>query len=192
MVRVQRSKIVGSPLSSLAGVPPDEQEGTVEFYPWIVFGHIAGAFVFAMSHGVGAWSSFRLDRERDPVRVRALLELMGESLAGVYVGLLILLIFGIWAGIVGGHFARAWIWVSLALLVAIATAMYLMATRYYAGLREAVGLRSQQTKKDAPDPVPVPQAELDAMLARNPSAALAAVGFGGLGLIILLMVLKPF
>ena len=86
-----------------------------QLYPWIVFGHIAGAFVFAMSHGVGAWSSFRLDRERDPVRVRALLELMGESLAGVYVGLLILLIFGIWAGIIGGHFARAWIWVSVRL-----------------------------------------------------------------------------
>jgi hypothetical protein len=163
-----------------------------QLYPWIVFGHIAGAFVFAMSHGVGAWSSFRLDRERDPVRVRALLELMSESLAGVYVGLLILLIFGIWAGIIGGHFARAWIWVSLGLLIAIAIAMYVMATRYYAGVREAVGLRSQQTKKDAPDPVPVPQAELESTLARNPSAALAAVGFGGLGLILLLMVLKPF
>jgi hypothetical protein len=117
---------------------------------------------------------------------------MGESLIGVYVGLLVLLIFGIWAGIAGGHFARAWIWVSLGLLIAIAVAMYLLATRYYAGLREAVGLRSQQTKKDAPDPVPVPQADLDAMLARNPSAALAAVGFGGLALILLLMVLKPF
>jgi uncharacterized membrane protein YccC len=164
----------------------------MELYPWIVFGHIAGAFVFAMSHGVGAWSSFRLDRERDPVRVRALLELMGESLIGVYIGLLALLIFGIWAGIAGSHFARAWIWVSLGLLIAIAVAMYLLATRYYAGLREAVGLRSQQTKKDAPDPLPVPQADLDAMLARNPSAALAAVGFGGLALILLLMVIKPF
>ena len=164
----------------------------MELYPWIVFGHIAGAFIFAMSHGVGAWSSFRLDRERDPVKVRALLELMSESLMGVYLGLLILLIFGIWAGIAGGHFARAWIWAALVLLIAIAVAMYLIATRYYAGVREAVGLRSQQTNKDAPDPVPVPQADLDAMLARNPSAALAAVGFGGLALILLLMVLKPF
>jgi hypothetical protein len=164
----------------------------MELYPWIVFGHIAGAFVFAMSHGVAAWSSFRLDRERDPVRVKALLELMSESLAGVYIGLLILLIFGIWAGIAGGHFGRAWIWASLVLLIAIAVAMYALATRYYGGLREAVGLRTQGTKKDAPDPVPVGQAELDAMLARNPSVAVAGVGFGGLALILLLMVLKPF
>lgn len=164
----------------------------MDLYPWIVFGHIAGAFIFAMSHGVGAWSSFRLDRERDPASVRALLELMSESLSGVYVGLLALLVFGIWAGIIAGHFARGWIWAALILVIAIAVAMYLMATRYYAGLREAVGLRTQQTEKDAPDPIPVGQAELDAMLARNPSAALAGVGFGGLALILFLMVLKPF
>ena len=164
----------------------------MELYPWIVFVHITGAFFFVLSHGVGAWSSFQLDKERDPVRVRTLLDLMSTSLSGVYIGLLVLLIGGIWAGIYGGHFARGWIWASLGLLIAITAAMYLIATRYYAGLREAVGMRSQQTKKDAPDPVPVGQAELEAILARNPSAALAGIGFGGLALIILLMVLKPF
>jgi hypothetical protein len=164
----------------------------VNLYPWIVFVHIAGAFIFAMSHGVAAFASLRLDKERDPARVRGLLELMSESLAGVYVGILVLLIAGIWAGIIGGHFARGWIWVALVLLVAIMIAMYLMATRYYGTLREAVGLRTMQTKKDAPDPMPVGQAELDAILTRNPSTALAGVGFGGLALILLLMVLKPF
>jgi hypothetical protein len=164
----------------------------MELYPWIVFGHIAGAFFFAMSHGVAAWASFRLDRERDAVRIRALLELMSESLTGVYIGLLALLIFGIWAGIYGGHFARGWIWAALILVIAIAVAMYLIATRYYGTLREAVGLRTQATKKDAPDLVPVGQPELEAIVARNPSAALAGVGFGGLLLILFLMVLKPF
>jgi hypothetical protein len=164
----------------------------VELYPWIVFLHIAGAFVFAMSHGVAAWASLRLDKERDPSRVRGLLELMGESLTGVYLGLLVLLVAGIWAGIVGGHFSRGWIWAALILLIVIIVAMYLIASRYYGLVREAVGMRSMQTKKDAPDPIPVGQAELDALLARNPSAPLAGVGFGGLALILLLMVLKPF
>ena len=164
----------------------------MELYPWIVFVHITGAFFFVLSHGVAAWSSFQLDKERDPVRVRTLLDLMSASLSGVYIGLLVLLIAGIWAGIYGGHFARGWIWASLGLLIAITIAMYVIATRYYAGLREAVGMRSQQTKKEAPDPVPVGQTELEAILTRNPSAALAGVGFGGLALIILLMVLKPF
>jgi len=164
----------------------------VDIYPWIVFVHITGAFFFVLSHGVAAWASLQLDKERDPARVRALLDLMSTSLSGVYIGLVVLLIGGIWAGISGGHFARGWIWASLGLLIAITVAMYLIATRYYAGLREAVGIRSQQTKKDAPDPVPVGQAELEAILARNPSAALAGVGFGGLLLILFLMVFKPF
>ena len=164
----------------------------MDLYPWIVFLHIAGAFIFAMSHGVAAWSSYRLDKERDPGRVRGLLELMSESLTGVYVGILVLLVGGIWAGIIGGHFARGWIWAALILLIAIMVAMYLMATRYYGTLREAVGIRSMNTKKDAPDPTPVSQAELDALLARNPSGPIAGVGFGGLVLILLLMVLKPF
>ena len=164
----------------------------MDLYPWIVFGHIVGAFLFAMSHGVAAWASVQLDKEHDPIRIRALLELMGQSLTGVYVGLLILLVGGIWAGILGGFFGRAWIWLALGLLIVIAVAMYLLATRYYGSLRTAVGMRTMQTPKGAPDPVPVGQQELDAILAHNPSAALAGIGFGGLALILFLMVLKPF
>lgn len=164
----------------------------MDLYPWIVFGHILGAFIFAMSHGVAAWASVQLDKEHDANRIRALLELMSQSLTGMYVGLLVLLVGGIWAGILGGHFGRAWIWLALGLVILIGIAMYVLATRYYAGLRVAVGIRTMQTAKGAPDPVPVGQQELDAILARNPSAALAGIGFGGLGLILFLMVLKPF
>jgi len=46
----------------------------VDLYPWIVLGHIIGAFIFAMSHGVAAWASLQLDKEHDPNRIRALLE----------------------------------------------------------------------------------------------------------------------
>ena len=164
----------------------------VDIYPWLVFTHIAGAFLFVLSHGVSAWASLQIDNEREPARIRALLELMSTSLAGTYVGLLLLLIGGIWAGISGGHFGRGWIWTALALLIVIAVAMYLIGTRYYGTLRAAVGLRTMQTPKNAPDPVPVGQAELDAILVRSPSRALAGIGYGGLGIIIFLMVLKPF
>jgi hypothetical protein len=164
----------------------------VDIYPWLVFTHIAGAFFFVLAHGVSAWASLQIDNERDPARIRALLELMSTSLTGTYVGLLFLLIGGIWAGISGGHFGRGWIWAALGLLIVIGVGMYLLGTRYYGTLRAAVGLRTMQTPKDAPDPVPVGQAELDAILARSPSRALAGIGYGGLGLILFLMVLKPF
>ncbi len=164
----------------------------MDIYPWLVFTHIAGAFVFVLSHGVSAWASLQVDNEHEPARIRALLELMSTSVAGTYVGFLLLLVGGIWAGMVGGYFNRGWIWAALGLLIVITFAMYLLGTRYYGTLRAAVGLRSQQTRKDAPAPVAVGQAELDAILARSPSRALAAIGYGGLGLILFLMVLKPF
>jgi hypothetical protein len=164
----------------------------VDIYPWLVFTHIAGAFVFVLAHGVSAWASLQIDNEHEPTRIRALLELMSTSLAGTYVGLLLLLIAGTLAGISGGHFGRGWVWAALGLLIVIGFAMYAIGTRYYGTLRAAVGLRTMQTPKDAPDPVPVGQAELDAILARSPSRALAGIGYAGLGLILFLMVLKPF
>ena len=46
--------------------------------------------------------------------------------------------------------------------------------------------------KDAPDPVPLPDAEIGAIAARTPVALLSAIGFGGLLIILWLMVVKPF
>src|SRR4029079_7049166 len=47
----------------------------VDFYPWVVFIHVAAAFLFVMGHGASMWTSDQIRRERDPVRIRALLEL---------------------------------------------------------------------------------------------------------------------
>jgi hypothetical protein len=103
-----------------------------------------------------------------------------------------LLIGGIWAGILGGWFGRVWIWLALALVIGIAVAMYAVATPYFRDLRAAIGIRSQYGPKDAPDPVPQSDAEVAAMAARSPRAVLSAVGVGGLLIILWLMVLKPF
>jgi MFS family permease len=164
----------------------------MEIYPWVVLLHIVGAFIFAISHGVAVWMAVQLPRERDRNRIAALLELSSASLGGVYVGLVLLLIGGVWAGILGGWFGRLWIWVALVLLIAIAIVMYAVATPYFKALREAVGVRSQYGPKDAPDPIAKSDAEVAAMAARSPQAILSGVGIGGLVIILWLMVLKPF
>ena len=46
---------------------------------WWVFLHIAGAFGFLMAHGVSAYVTLRLPKERDPARVSQLLELSASS-----------------------------------------------------------------------------------------------------------------
>jgi hypothetical protein len=163
-----------------------------EFYPWIVLLHIVGAFLFALSHGVAVWMVVRLRAETDPRRITALLDLSSTSLNGLYLGLLLLLVGGIWAGIVGSWFGRGWIWAAIGVLVAIVIAMYLIATPYFARLRTAIGQRPRDLAKDAPDPVALPDSDIAALAAGAPMAQLTGIGFGGLVIILWLMVVKPF
>ena len=164
----------------------------MNLYPWVILLHIIGAFTFAASHGVAIWMAMQLSRERDRVRMAALLDLSAASLGGLYVGLLLLLIGGIWGGLIGNWFASLWIWAALVLLIAITVVMYIVATPYFRSLRAAIGIKSEYGPKDAPDPVALPDAEVAALAARSPVAVLAAVGIGGLVIILWLMVVKPF
>jgi hypothetical protein len=138
------------------------------------------------------WVSDQIRRERDPARIRVLLELSSRSLGLVYGSLLALLIAGIAAGIMGSWFGQGWIWVAIVVLVAVIALMYGLASRYYGQVREAVGLRGYQTPKDAPDPTPVSTEELAALLDSRRPDAIALVGVLGLLVLIWLMMFKPF
>jgi hypothetical protein len=145
-----------------------------------------------MAHGVSMWVSDRVRRERDVERIRSLLELSSASIATMYGGLVILLVGGVLAGIVGGHFGRGWIWASIAILIVMIGAMYGLAARYYADVRRAVGLPSYADRNlGAPAGLASPD-ELARLLDSRRPDVIAAVGLGGLLLILALMVLKPF
>jgi hypothetical protein len=163
----------------------------MEIYPWIVLLHVVGAFLFAIAHGVSGFAAFAIRAGRtDPVRVRAVLEVSGYSLGAMYVGLLMLLVGGVWAGIYGGHFGRGWIWAALVLLVAIIVVMYAMASRFYGEARTAVGLPSQ-TEKNPTGPGASPEA-LAALLDNRRPELLVTIGGVGFLVILWLMVVKPF
>ena len=159
-------------------------------YQWIVLLHITGAFVFVLSHGASVWVAMLIRRERERARIAAMLEVSQASIGGVYIGLLLLLVGGIWAGIDGGHFGRAWIWAAIVVLVVVIVAMYAIATPYFGRLREAAGVQSGRGGK-----VPAAAAsdqEAAALAAKAPVAPLLIVGLAGLLIILWLMVVKPF
>jgi hypothetical protein len=164
----------------------------MEWYPWIVFVHVAAAFLFVMGHGASMWVSDQIRHERDPVRIRALLEMSSRSLGLVYTSLLVLLVAGIAAGVMGGYFGRGWIWAAIVVLVAVIVLMYALATRYYGSVREAVGLRSYGTPKDAPDPTPVSPEELAALVDTRRADVIGLIGVIGLLILLWLMMFKPF
>ena len=100
-------------------------------YAYIVLLHVIGAFVFALSHGVSVAVGLRLRGVRSREQAAGMLELSGMAIGGMYVGLLLLLVGGIWAGFAGEHWGRLWIWAAIGILVVIIGAMYAVATPFY-------------------------------------------------------------
>jgi hypothetical protein len=164
----------------------------MDWYPWLVLIHVAGGFGFVLGHGASVLVAFRLRSERDPARVTALLDLSSGSLGMMYGALATLLIAGVAAGFVGGHWGRAWIWVALGLLIVIVVAMYPLGSQHYAKVRHAFGQKTYQDKADAPDPQPASAAEQATLLASPHPWILAGLGGGGLLIILWLMVIQPF
>jgi plastocyanin len=153
-------------------------------YEWWVLLHLAGVFVFLLAHGVSVGVLFRLRRERDPGKVAALLELSGTSVKGFYVGLVALLVGG-FAAVASGHlWGKAWIWVSVAVLVITSIAMTAMATPYYRRVGFVARALVGGTEAVTPE-------QFDEVLRDSRSGSIAGIGFVALAAILYMMVMKP-
>jgi energy-coupling factor transporter transmembrane protein EcfT len=165
----------------------------MDWYPWIVTLHVLGAFLFVFGHGASAFAGLRLRRERDPVRIGAMLEVSTASYLAMGIGWVVLLAAGLIATFVGGLWGRPWIWISLVLFVVLTGYMTPRAAGWMREVRHAVGMKVPYVEpKDAPPPTPASAAELEAILTSPRMFEVTAVGGIGLGIIIALMVLKPF
>ena len=153
-------------------------------YQFWVFVHIVGVVAFVAAHGVSIMVTFRLRKERDPQKVSSLIELSGSSIQAFYASLGLLLLGGIVAAFLGHWWGYAWIWAAIAVLVVTSLAMYSMARPYY----RRVGLVARAI---AGGSQAVTAEQFDEIL-RGPRAwTIAGIGFGGLLIILYLMVLKP-
>jgi hypothetical protein len=163
-----------------------------ELLPELRFVHILSAFVFVAGHGVSMFVAFRVRAEREPARMLALLDLSAWSLIVAFVGLLLLLVSGVAAGLAADSFGRGWIWVSLILLIVVAGLMTPIASAHFSRLRLALGQRVRGLKEGDPDPTPLPVEDVLAIArGRRPELALA-IGVGGFVVIMWLMSYRPF
>ncbi len=130
--------------------------------------------------------------ERNPDRVRALLEMSAASYPIMYGSLGLLLIAGVVLGFIGNWWNRAWIWIALVLLIAITGAMTALGSRIYGGARKAIGLPFFDKGRTHPPIEPASAEELDTLLAQGNPNLLTAIGLGGIAVIAWLMLFKPF
>jgi hypothetical protein len=167
----------------------------VAFQPWFVLVHVLSVLAFVLLHGASAMVALRLRSEREPARIRALLELSTASLGGATAALLVILASGIVAGIVGGWWTsgRLWLWVSVALFIGVGVAMSVIAVPHFDAVRRAVGLTTRGDRPGDAIPAAAPgEDDLAALLASRRPAVSAAIGLGGLGVITWLMQFKPW
>lgn len=161
----------------------------MDIYPWIVIGHVFFVIVAFAAHGASAFASFRIKRSADRAELRTLLDLSATALIVAGIGLLIVIVLGLWAAIIGGHFSRAWPWVSIVVLVVVTFAMTPLAANPMRAMR--VGLGVGNDKSGVPL-TPGTDADLAAAQAKLKPEATMAIGVIGLLVLVWLMEGKPF
>jgi uncharacterized membrane protein len=153
-------------------------------FRWWVFVHLAGVFGFLLAHGASVSALFRLRKERDREKIRQLIQFSGSTIRLFYVSLLVLVIGGVGAGLQAHFFSQKWIWEAIGVLVVVTVAMIVVARPYYRRVAEATELR--------PSGVPrVSDEDLSQRLQAPTPVVVALIGFGGLLVILWLMIFKP-
>jgi uncharacterized membrane protein len=153
----------------------------MEFYPWLVFVHLVGLVLFAISHGVSIAAAQAVRGERNRAVVAARLDTSRKAIGISYVGLMLLAIGGLGAAWVAGLLLARWVVASYVVLMTVLVVMWSVASPYYVRLRRALG-------DGAGDAL---SADAAALLASRRYDVLTAVGAIGLIVLIWLMVLKP-
>jgi uncharacterized membrane protein len=161
-------------------------------YQYLLFAHLLGFALFLIGHGVSMFFTAALRRERNPDRLRAILDLSLSSLIANYLGLLLLIVSGIWLGFAGGFWGQGWIWTAIAILVLEMALMIYMGVTFFGRVRTAVGLQPYRRTDQVPlGPVASPD-ELNQLLSGRQPGIVMGLGVLGLLALLALMVLKPF
>jgi hypothetical protein len=161
----------------------------MDLYPWIVIAHVFFVILAFGAHGVSAFAIFRIRASSDRAELRTVLDLSQTSLIAAGIFLLLGVLLGIWAAIVGGHFSRTWPWVAIGVLVVVIFAMTPLAANPMRELRAALGIGND--KAGAPL---VPGSDVDVATAKakmQPELTMI-VGLVGIALLVWLMRAKPF
>lgn len=145
----------------------------MSLYRWLLLIHLAGLSTFLVAHGFSAAAAFGMRGRESIAESRLLLTLSRRADGPTYLGLLVVIVTGVWMGFLGGWWGHAWIWASIAVLVAVLVVMGLVSRPYF-------------TARTGPDET------LGETLARARPLTATWAGSAAIAALLLLMVLKPF
>ena len=159
-------------------------------YQWLVYAHIGSVLLFLLAHGASAAMALRVKAEPSADGIKALVVLSTRSSQAMYPLLILVLLTGIWLGVAGSWFGRAWIWTAIVVLVLTIGLMNAMGRQYHP-LRLAAGQGRGSDRGQKPGSPPTPDEVR--RLARSTSPwPITLLGLVALGGILWLMLFKPF
>jgi uncharacterized membrane protein len=161
-------------------------------YSVVVTGHVFLVVVAFGAHGAAALAMFEVKRDADRARLAAVLDLSIRSFSVAIWALLGAALLGVAATVMGGHQGRLWVWLSIAVLVAMVVLMAPLAGGPMNRVRRALGLRSERNGPGV-DPArdPLSDDELTAARGALRPGLVALVGLAGTLALVWLMESKP-
>lgn len=159
---------------------------------WLIFLHVLSAITFFLAHGASAAMAFRIRRETDFARIRALLDLSWSTMIPMGVSFLVMGLTGIILPFLIHIWDKVWIWASIVLMLFVFIYMAVFNETRYKQLRRLVGLPYMQGGKELPAEPPSSPEEVTALLKKTGVTGLVVAGYVIPAFVLWLMIFKPF
>ena len=159
---------------------------------WLIFLHVLSALTFYMAHGTSVAMAFKIRKETDFIRIRAMLDLSWSTMILMGVSFLIMGLTGIILPFMIHIWNKVWVWASIVLMLFVFIYMAMFNDTSYKQLRRLVGLPYMKGSKELPAEPPSSPEEVAALLKKTSLTGLAVVGYVIPAIVLWLMVFKPF
>jgi hypothetical protein len=145
-----------------------------------------------MAHGTSVAMTFKLRKETDFARIRAMLDLSWSTMVLMGVSFLIMGLTGIALPFMIHIWNKIWIWASIVLILFTFIYMAMFNESHYKQLRRLVGLPYMIGNKQVPAELPSSPEEVVTLLNKTNITGLAVTGYVIPAIVLWLMVFKPF
>jgi hypothetical protein len=159
---------------------------------WLIFLHVLSALTFYMAHGTSVAMAFKIRKETDFTRIRAMLDLSWSTMILMGVSFLIMGLTGIIMPFMIHIWNKIWIWASIVLMLFVFIYMAMFNETSYKQLRRLVGLPYMKGGKELPAEPPSSPEEVATLLKKTGVTGLVVVGYVIPAIVLWLMVFKPF
>jgi len=159
---------------------------------WLIFLHVLSALTFYMAHGTSVAMAFKVRKETDFARIRAMLDLSNSTMIMMGMAFLVMGLTGLILPFLIHIWNRGYIWVSIVLMLFVAIYMAVFIVTHYMELRRLVGLPYRKGSKELPAEPPSSPEEVAALLKKTSVTGLVVVGYVIPAFVLWLMVFKPF